>query len=128
MSAHSCAVRRCTASLLLLTLQGTACQTWHTEDVAPQAVLATHQPTQLRVMRTNGKQLVLQHPVLRGDTLVGIGDQRQEVRIALTDIQQVATRSFSAGRTVGLAVGVAAIAGGALVVAWAIACSDNSCN
>src|SRR2546422_376884 len=34
MSPHTCAVRRrCTATLLLLTLQGTACQAWHTEDV-----------------------------------------------------------------------------------------------
>ena len=35
MSAHSSAVgRRCTATLLFVTLQGTACQAWHTEDVA----------------------------------------------------------------------------------------------
>ena len=55
MSAHRSAVcRRCIAPLLLVTLQGTACQAWHTEDVAPQAVLATHQPTQLRVTRTDG--------------------------------------------------------------------------
>src|SRR5204863_7563839 len=70
MSAHTCAVRRsCTATLLLVTLQGTACQAWHTEDVVPQAVLATHQPSQLRITRTDGQQLVLQHPVLRGDTV-----------------------------------------------------------
>src|SRR5437870_11773110 len=84
MSANSRAVRRrCTATLLLMTLQGTACLAWHTEGVAPQVVLATQQPRALRVMRTDGRQLVLQHPVLRGDTLVGISDQQEEVRIAL---------------------------------------------
>jgi len=129
MSAHSSAVRlRCIAPLLLVTLPGTACQAWHTEDVAPQAVLATHQPTQLRVTRTDGGQLVLQHPVLRGDTLVGTGDRQQEVRISLPDVRQVATRSFSAGRTVGLGLGIVAIVGGALVTTYAIVCADNACN
>ena len=101
MSANSRAVRRrCTATLLLMTLQGTACLAWHTEGVAPQVVLATQQPRALRVMRTDGRQLVLQHPVLRGDTLVGISDQQEEVRIALTDVRQVATGgSVQAGQS-----------------------------
>ena len=61
MSAHSHVVRlRCTAIMLLVTLPGVACQGWHTEDFAPQAVLATQQPTQLRVTRTdNAKPLEL---------------------------------------------------------------------
>ena len=126
MSAHSCAVRRCTASLLLLTLQGTACQTWHTEDVAPQAVLATHQPTQLRVTRTDGKQFVLQHPVLRADTLEGswqLGGYGTPapMRIALTDVRQVATRGFSSDRTVVLVISLGAVVGGAVALAYAIA-------
>ena len=129
MSANSCAVRqRCTATLLLMTLQGTACLAWHTEGVAPQVVLATQQPRALRVMRTDGRQLVLQHPVLRGDTLVGISDQQEEVRIALTDVRQVATRGFSAGRTVGLGVGLAAGVVGAFAAAYLIGCSSGGCN
>src|SRR2546429_9016099 len=72
MSGHSCAVRRrCTATLLLLVLQGTACQAWHAEGVTPQEGLATDQPNHLRVTRTDGKQFVLEHPVLRGGTLEG---------------------------------------------------------
>ena len=126
MSAHSCAVRkRCTGALLLMTLQGAACQAWHTEAATPQVVLATRQPMKLRVTRTDGRQLVLQHPVVRADTLVGIGDPQHEprgVRIALTDVRQVATRGFSPGRTVGLGLGVVAAAGAALLVAVAIAC------
>ena len=131
MSAHSCSVRRrCTATLLLITLPGLACQAWHTERVAPQVVLAT-QPTKLRVTRTDGGQIVLQHPVVRADTLVGIDhhqQDQQEVHIALTDVRQVATRRFSAGRTVGLGVGVAAFVGGGILVAYAIACGNNACS
>src|SRR5207247_10909608 len=78
--------------------------------------------------RTDGRQLVLQHPVLRGDTLVGISDQQEEVRIALTDVRQVATRGFSAGRTVGLGVGLAAGVVGAFAAAYLIGCSNGGCN
>lgn len=129
MTTHSSAVRRrCIATVLLVTLQGAACHAWHTEDVAPEVVLATQQPTKLRVTRTDGGQLVLHGPLLRGDTLVGIGEQQQEVRIALPDVRHVATRGFSAGRTVGLGLGVVAIVGGALVATYAIVCADNACN
>ena len=127
MSGHSCAVRRgCTATLLLLVLQGTACQAWHAEDVTPQEVLATDQPTHLRVTRTDGKQFVLQHPVLRGDTLEGVSQlggygTPLPLRIALTDVRQVATRGFSSDRTVVLVIALGAVVGGAVAVAYAIA-------
>ena len=127
MSGHSCAVRRgCTATLLLLALQGTACQAWHAEDVAPQEVLAAQQPTQLRVTRADGKQFVLEHPVLRGDTLEGVSQlggygTPLPLRIALTDVRQVATRGFSSDRTVVLLIALGAVVGGAVAVAYAIA-------
>jgi len=127
MSARRCAVRRRgTATLLLLALQGTGCQAWHAEDVAPQAVLAAQQPTQLRVTRTDGKQFVLQHPVLRGDTLEGVSQlggygTPAPLRIALTDVRQVATRGFSSDRTVVLLIALGAVVGGAVAVAYAIA-------
>jgi hypothetical protein len=127
VSVHRCAGRWCcTAALLLVTLQGTACQGWHTEDVAPQEVLATHQPTQLRVTRTDGQQVVLQHPVLRGDTLEGVWQlggygTPAPVRIALTDVRQVATRGFSSDRTVVLAACLGAVVGGAILAIYALA-------
>ena len=126
MSAHTSAVRRSCTTLLLVTLQGTACQAWHREDVAPQAGLATHQPSQLRITRTDGQQFVLQHPVLRGDTLEGMWQlggygTPASVRIALTDVRQVATRGFSSDRTVVLVIGLGAVVGGAVAVAYAIA-------
>ena len=110
-------------------LYGTACQAWHVERLAPESLLATRQPAKLRVTRTDGSQIVLAHPVLRQDTLSGTGPgsgQRQDLRIPLTDVQQVATRRFSAGRTVGLGLGVAASLFAALLVAVVISCSGGA--
>ena len=127
MSAHGHAVRlRCTAIMLLVTLPGAACQGWHTEDIAPQAVLAAQQPTQVRVTRTDGQRFVLQHPVLRGDSLEGAWQlggygTPTPMRIALTDVRQVATRGFSSDRTVVLFIGLGAVVGGAVIAVYALA-------
>ena len=127
MSAHGHAVRlRCTAIMLLVTLPGAACQGWHTEDVAPQAVLAAQQPTQVRVTRKDGQRFVLQHPVLRGDSLEGAWQlggfgTATPMRIALTDVRQVATRGFSSDRTVVLFIGLGAVVGGAVIAVYALA-------
>jgi len=112
--------------MLLVTLPGAACQGWHTEDVAPQAVLAAQQPTQVRVTRTDGQRFVLQHPVLRGDSLEGAWQlggygTPTPMRIALTDVRQVATRGFSSDRTVVLFIGLGAVVGGAVIAAYALA-------
>ena len=61
------------AIMLLMTVYGTACQSWHTERLAPDAVLATRQPAQLRVTRADGSRIVIEQPALVGDTLVGSG-------------------------------------------------------
>ncbi len=110
------AVRPCRATtLVLMALCGAACHSWHTERVTPEAVLATHQPAKLRVTCTDGSRIVLKQPLLRGDTLVGIGQrprEQRDMRIALSNVQQVATRRLSLGRTVGLVgLGVVVAAG-----------------
>jgi len=116
-------VRRGLAATCLITLLcGSACQAWRTERTAPESLLGIRHPTKLLVTRTDGTQLVLQHPVLRGDTLSGTRPRwtgQDEVRIPLTDVRQVATRGFSAGRTIGLGVGVVALAYGAFLIAVA---------
>src|SRR5256884_5888153 len=105
MCAHGHAVRlRWTTIMLLVTLPGAACQGWHTEDVAPQAVLAAQQPNQVRVTRTDGQRFVLQHPVLRGDSLEGAwqlgGDGTPTpLRVPPPDVGPVATPGFSSDPT-----------------------------
>jgi len=121
--------RRLAATLLITVLCGSACQAWRTERMSPESLLATRHPTKLWVTRTDGTQLVLEHPVLRGDTLSGTRPRwtgQDEVRIPLTDVRQVATRGFSAGRTIGLGVGVAALAFGAFLIG-VVAC-DPGCH
>jgi len=120
--------RRLAATLLITVLCGSACQAWRTERMAPESLLTRH-PTKLRVIRTDGTQIVLEHPVLRGDTLLGTRPRwtgQDEVRIPLTHVRQVATRGFSAGRTIGLGVGVAALAFGAFLIG-VVAC-DPGCH
>jgi hypothetical protein len=61
--------------------------------------------------------VVIQHPKLQGDTLVGIGrGQQGKVRVPVPDIRAIATRGFSPERTVALGVGVAALAYGAFLI------------
>src|SRR5689334_8819563 len=132
MYACTSAVRRRRAgTLLLILLSGAACQAWHTEGVASEAILATHQPGRLRVTRVDGSRIVLKRPVLQGDTLVGIGHRQsdqQAVRVALTDVRQVETRGFSSDRTAWLVVGVTGGLVGAFLVAYAIACRGGACS
>ena len=122
-------VRRAGAAMLLVvSLGNTSCYAWHTEQIAPESLLATRQPTQLRVTRTDSSQTILENPVMRADTLVGAPGQSNagEVRIPLTDVRQVATRRFSAGRTLGLTLGLAAVTVGTVVIVFLIKCPGTS--
>jgi hypothetical protein len=113
MAPASHGVRRRLAAALLITVPWCeACQVWRTERVAPKSLLATHRPATLRVTRTDGTEIVLKDPVLQGDTLSGRPRQTggEDVRIPLTGVRRLATRRFSPGRTIGLGMGVAALA------------------
>jgi len=116
------------ATLLLVSLGNTSCYAWHTEHIAPESLLATRQPTQLRVTRTDASQTILENPVMRADTLVGAPVQISagEVRIPVADVRQVATRRFSAGRTLGLTLGLATVAVATVVIVFLIKCPGTT--
>jgi hypothetical protein len=121
--------RSCAVTLLLVSLGNASCQAWHTEHIAPDSLVTTRQPTQLRVTRTDGSQTILENPVMQGDTLAGTAlDQSNAPRVGipLTDIGQVATRRFSAGRTIALGVGLAGAAVAAIVAIFLINCPGTS--
>jgi hypothetical protein len=100
-----------------------ACYQWRTEDVTPQVVLATGQVATLRVTRLDGSRVVLERPLLQGDTLLGDTSRVvRAVRVPLTDIRHVETRRFSGTRTVGLGLGVAAGLTVALAVLYSLPC------
>jgi len=116
--------RTFSSAALFVTVFIMACHEWRTEELTPQAVITSRQPVTLRVTRIDGSQVVLERAVLQGDTLLGDTlpyirpdtSTLRDVRIPLSDVRQVATRSFSADRTVGLGLGIAA----GLAAAWGV--------
>ena len=109
-------------ALLLCNLP--ACMTWHVEEeVSPLQLISTRHPRTLRVTRTDGSRVVLDEPrIAAGDSLVGVHYGVQS-SVAVSDVTQVATRRVSAGKTIGLFLGLSTVAVGAAVIACV---SDNS--
>ena len=99
-------------ALVLIVALSTACHGWHVESATPQAVIATHHPSTLRITLDAGIEHVVQDPVIKGDTLVGFNPHAnvQTVRIALTDVRLVSTRRFSSTKTLGLGLATGALA------------------
>jgi hypothetical protein len=95
--------------LVLLCSPG-ACTTWHTQPVSgPEArPLPTRSP--IRITRTDGRMLVLEHAQVVGDSLFGeAGDPPRSVALAMGEITRMERQKVSAGRTVGLTLGVGAV-------------------
>lgn len=116
-------VRRSLATLLLVThLAG--CVGWRTQQVAPEQIISQKTPSKVRVTYPDKTRLVIYHPGLSGDSIVGhtfvpVQPERtvQVVKpptsfvdttagIALADIRRIETRGINAGRTVLLATGI----------------------
>ena len=101
-----------------------ACTSWHVhEGVSPLQLITTEHPRVVRLTRTDGSRMVLDQPqVAAGDSLVGV---HYGVRsgVAVSDVAQVATPRLSAGKTIGLFLGLSVVAVGIAVIACL---SDNS--
>lgn len=135
------------AAALLLAIHLAACTSWHVEQASPQALLDAQHPSRLRVTRRDGARIVLAHPSMVGDTLVGgsqghsprvtpaqttlahsslLGDtpvgaaRGRSTRVAVADIASLAVRRGSAPRTLLLIGGII------LVTAGASAAMENS--
>lgn len=110
---------RLTALVLLLTYLP-ACHSWHTETVAPQAVIAAKHPDQIRIVRADGTSQVLHQPTLVADTLRG---RSPETAVALADVRAIATRRTNVPLT------ALTVAGGLVVVGlgiWLAVCGTES--
>jgi len=107
-------------ALLLLFLP--ACTAWHVEKgVSPEQLIATKHPNVVRVTRPDSSNIVLHQPrIAAGDSLSGLHN-RAPSSVAVSDVTQVAIRKFSAGKTIGLVVGISAVALAVAVVAIASA-------
>ena len=121
--------RSAMACLLLLTYLP-ACTAWQVGTPTPAAFVQREQPDRVRVTRVDGSQIMLVTPTVHGDSLSGQRETlnpRSELTtesfaLPLTEVQSVAVRKFSAGKTVLL---VGAIFG-VVLVAWVIDCSGRS--
>ena len=109
-----------------------ACTSWHVEqDVTPQQLISTKQPSRVRLTRADSSSLVLDQPqIVAGDSVSGTHNGVPR-RVAVSDITQVATSKISAGRTIGLFLGLAVIVVGIAAIACvsdqsgSSACNDN---
>ena len=73
----------------------------------------THRPREVRVTRTDRSRIALRTPELRGDTLFGMAggglaqaDTLRRVIIPVADVQTIAARQFSLGKTLGLSLAI----------------------
>lgn len=99
-------------------LEATGCTTWRrVPDAAePSAAEAFH--SRALVVLRDGTRRSLRDVTVRADSVVGhAGDERTRVAVARTEVASVQTRQVSAGRTIGLVVGVVAVVALAALVA-----------
>src|SRR6266699_1494828 len=104
-----------------------ACTSWHVEEgVSPLQFITAEHPRVVRLTRTNGSYVDIDNPqVAAGDTVTGIHNTALS-RIAVSDVTQVATPRVSAGKTIGLFLGLSVVAVGIAVVACVSSdCVDN---
>jgi len=120
-------LRRSIACALLLCYLA-ACTSWHVQEgVSPLQFITTEHPRLVRLTRTNGSHVQIDNPqIAAGDTLTGAHNTVLS-RVAVSDVTQVATPKFSAGKTVGIFVGLSAVVVGIAVVAC-LASPDSPCN
>jgi hypothetical protein len=103
----------------------TACTSWRVQSLSPQQVLTAEQPTEIQVMmRSDSTRVVLTQPEVSGDSLVGLTEDGR-LSIPLADIASVALREGAPGKTVGLMLGLMALAAAAIEVAGVIAAQGN---
>lgn len=98
------------------------CHSWQVQHASPELLVQQQHPTAVQVRRIDGKRFRLNGPTIVRDTLVGIHSGK-DTRIPLTEIESVALRRFSAGRTTPLVLGIPA----GLVGLAAVGCATSNC-
>ena len=116
-------VRRIIACILLPCYL-VACMSWKTQEASPQQVLAEEQPDKVQVTLTDGSQLVLEGPVVSGDTLSGL-DDGTPVHIPVANVSSIAVKETDGVKT-GLLVfgGLVVVAAVVVVIGFSGACES----
>jgi len=115
-------VRRIIACILLPCYL-VACSSWKTQEASPQQVLADEQPDKVQVTLADGSKIVLEEPVVSGDTLSGL-DDGTPVHIPLADVSSIAVKGTNVVKTGLLVFGGLVVA---FLAAWSIACASSDC-
>jgi len=102
-----------------------ACTSWHVhEGVSPLQLISTNHPNVVRLTRADGSRMVLGEPrIAAGDSLSGVHNGVTS-SVAVSDVTQVATPRVSAGKTIGLFLGLSVVAVGTAVI---VCLSSSDC-
>lgn len=96
---------------VMLGLQAGACMSWKTQPVSPDQVVARN-PDQVRVTLASGSRIVVTHPTIVGDSLIGAPagsdstPSAERLAVALSDVRSVEVQRVNAGKTALLIGGV----------------------
>ena len=124
---------------MVYTMLGTsalsACTSWQVQTIAPEAVVTTQHPKTGRVQRLDGSRVGVNRPTISSDSLVGaavdnsfLGTKGSGLTgIPLADIHQIDVKRGSAGKTVGLILGIAAVAVVGFYVFLLVECGVENC-
>lgn len=99
--------------LLLIALSG--CMSWHTSTVDPVTLIDRDHPGVVRVTRPDRSRIVVQKPVVDGDSLRG-RQGRHPVALPLSDLSSVSVHKTNVAGTVLLSLLTAATVAAAIAV------------
>ena len=85
------------------------CSTWQVASVAPRELLRNPGVEAVQVTRSDKSKVEIYDPVLQGDSIVGHPTERAIARVVmpLSQVQTIATREKSLGRTLLVGLGIA---------------------
>ena len=99
---------------LVASSQLLGCTSWHVETLSPADLIASKEPTAIRVQYADSTSEVLYEPEVQGDMLVGrrqSNGKQSDHAVALADVKRTATRRLDAGRTTALGLAMGAVVG-----------------
>jgi ferric-dicitrate binding protein FerR (iron transport regulator) len=118
--------------LLALSCLLNGCTSWKTQEVAPATYIQSNRPERVRLTLQDSTRLTLQTPTAVGDSIIGtFPKDSTRHAVPVSEVRSFEARRPSAGKTVGLVVGIAAGTFTALAVTFVIGMSiecPNGCN
>jgi hypothetical protein len=103
---------------LLVAAQLAGCTEWRPQSATPQDIVASG-PPRIRVTRTDSMRMIVDHPSMLGDTLIGQSKGRRTA-IPVDQVAAVAVRRVNGVNTALLVIGLASAVGIA-------ACAASDC-